>query len=305
MTKSYHTGQAEALLGAKICSPAVAELLGLSFADRDMELIERLNELKEFPEASEFPAPAASAAVARALAIEERWVPFTVEKVQRFVHKRRMNGDFSADIAHFANRPDVLPLREKARALRPGTTVFVGDSMMDNRHFSANASFAVLVGGLLESLGVGKYVNAGIGGNTAAQGLARFERDVMAHQPARVIFSFGSNDVVNGVPLEKMTGQFEQMIDRAQGAGADVVVGLTLNVIPERLWWNKGEMRNIDAESRRRLQGTLEDLARRKNARCMSVLNKLGAEYYCVDGIHINQAGQEICGVECLEQLVQ
>jgi lysophospholipase L1-like esterase len=303
MANSYHTQQATALREAGI-GPSVAELLGLSFADRDLEVIERLKEMEpgEAPEVEDFPdAPP----VAQALGVELRWAAFTLEKVQRFVHKRRMNGDYTTDIKHFAHRPDVLLLRERLRALRPGLTAFIGDSMMDNRHFSANASFAVLVGGLLESLGLGPYVNAGIGGNTAAQGLARYERDVLSKGPVRVVLSFGSNDVSNGVPLETIAGQFEQLIDGAKGVGAEVLVGLALPVVRERLWWMKGELQNSDLESRRGLQRMLEEVAERKGVRCMNVIDKLRPEHYCVDGIHLEQGGQEVCGTECLEQLAK
>ncbi|MBQ3094139.1 MAG: hypothetical protein IJC52_03110, partial [Clostridia bacterium] len=37
-------------------------------------------------------------------------------------------------------------------------------------------------------------INAGIGGNTSDQGLARFDRDVIARDPDFVIMSFATND---------------------------------------------------------------------------------------------------------------
>ncbi|MEX2113877.1 MAG: SGNH/GDSL hydrolase family protein [Pirellulales bacterium] len=39
-----------------------------------------------------------------------------------------------------------------------------------------------------------EVINAGIGGHTTAQGLARFESDVLAHQPDYVVIMFGLND---------------------------------------------------------------------------------------------------------------
>ena len=41
-------------------------------------------------------------------------------------------------------------------------------------------------------------INAGIGGDTAATGLARIDRDVISHHPDLVIVGFGTNDLVGG-----------------------------------------------------------------------------------------------------------
>ncbi|MFO0007714.1 MAG: SGNH/GDSL hydrolase family protein, partial [bacterium] len=38
-------------------------------------------------------------------------------------------------------------------------------------------------------------INAGISGNTVADGLARLQRDVLDHQPQIVTISFGLNDL--------------------------------------------------------------------------------------------------------------
>lgn len=37
-------------------------------------------------------------------------------------------------------------------------------------------------------------INSGVGGNTSREGLARFEKDVVAHAPAAVLIEFGGND---------------------------------------------------------------------------------------------------------------
>lgn len=39
-----------------------------------------------------------------------------------------------------------------------------------------------------------RVVNAGVGGNTTRDGLARFDRDVLDHHPAAVVIMFGLND---------------------------------------------------------------------------------------------------------------
>jgi lysophospholipase L1-like esterase len=39
-----------------------------------------------------------------------------------------------------------------------------------------------------------QIINAGVGGNTSGEGLARFEKDVLPHLPALVLVEFGGND---------------------------------------------------------------------------------------------------------------
>lgn len=60
--------------------------------------------------------------------------------------------------------------------------------------------------------------NAGVGGNTSREGLARLERDVLTHQPDLVLVEFGGNDATcepeRHVPLEEFTANLQAMRDR-------------------------------------------------------------------------------------------
>jgi lysophospholipase L1-like esterase len=295
--QSADTAQCNSLIQAKACSPTVARLLGLLFANRDLELIDLLEISTDFPDPDDLPSADTVAAV---LGVEKRWADFQLEKMRRFLHKRNLNGDFSADIRDFSNRPDVVALAPACRKLKAGLTVFIGDSLMAIRHFSANASFPILAGSFLKSLDVGPFINAGIGGQTTAQGLARFARDVLAHNPARVIFSFGSNDLANGVPIDLICHNFESMVRPAQNQGADIVLGLILPVMTERLWWSPEPLRNATLEDRRPLQAAMTTLAQRHGIPCLDLLDQLAPAHYCIDGIHLNQSGQERCALETL-----
>ncbi len=81
--------------------------------------------------------------------------------------------------------------------------------------------------------------NAGIGGNTSAQGLARLEKDVLSHNPNLVILLFGTNDSVltpagqYRVPVEKYRENLRQMILRCRKAKAEVILCTLLPIIPE------------------------------------------------------------------------
>jgi len=54
-------------------------------------------------------------------------------------------------------------------------------------------------------------INAGVGGNTATQGLQRLERDVLHHQPDLLVVAFGLNDCPEGPAGE---GEYRQSLER-------------------------------------------------------------------------------------------
>lgn len=62
-----------------------------------------------------------------------------------------------------------------------------------------------------------RMINAGVGGNTSREGLARFERDVLAHQPHYVTMEFGNDatyDPLRHVSLEEFAANLEGMAAR-------------------------------------------------------------------------------------------
>lgn len=65
--------------------------------------------------------------------------------------------------------------------------------------------------------------NAGISGDTSKGGLARLERDVLAHKPHLVTIMFGMNDLVR-VPVVDFIANMKQIIQRCHDAGAEVVL---------------------------------------------------------------------------------
>ena len=81
-------------------------------------------------------------------------------------------------------------------------TVFLGDSITDGNTYPSLVPDALRQAGLERMTAI----NAGIGGNTAAEMAARLERDVLVHRPTLVTFSSGGNDAARGVSPE----QFEQ-----------------------------------------------------------------------------------------------
>ena len=71
--------------------------------------------------------------------------------------------------------------------------------------------------------------NASISGETTAGGLARLPQALERTRPAVVVLELGANDGLRGLPVTAMKKNLSAMIERAQKAGAKVlVVGMRL-----------------------------------------------------------------------------
>jgi acyl-CoA thioesterase-1 len=68
-------------------------------------------------------------------------------------------------------------------------------------------------------------INAGVPGNTTADGLARLAADVLDHDPRLVLITLGGNDLKNRVPRETAFRNLRQIVDRIHAAGAVAVIG--------------------------------------------------------------------------------
>jgi acyl-CoA thioesterase-1 len=75
--------------------------------------------------------------------------------------------------------------------------VCLGDSVTRGVRLGVNLdqTYCVLLEkGLKEAGRPVQVINAGVGGHTTVDGLARFDRDVLAHKPTHVVIMFGIND---------------------------------------------------------------------------------------------------------------
>lgn len=71
---------------------------------------------------------------------------------------------------------------------------------------------------------IADYLDAGVPGQTTAQMLARFDTDVMAHQPSVVVILGGTNDMY--LQTDANIDSIATMADRAAQAGSRIVIGL-------------------------------------------------------------------------------
>ncbi len=72
-----------------------------------------------------------------------------------------------------------------------------------------------------------QMINAGVSGNTAANGLARVEKDVLEHNPDLVLISFGLNDMKNGEKVADFTANMNALVNAIQGEGTRPVLMTT------------------------------------------------------------------------------
>lgn len=104
---------------------------------------------------------------------------------------------------------------------------FLGDSITAQGWTSSNGYVRLVVAGL-EANGVKiASVQAGVGGNTSKDMLARLKRDVLDKKPDWVTISCGMNDVIhgaNGVPLDQYKVNMADIVSQCQAAGIKVVL---------------------------------------------------------------------------------
>jgi lysophospholipase L1-like esterase len=74
-----------------------------------------------------------------------------------------------------------------------------------------------------KALGV-PIINKGVPGDTTRDGLARFDTDVVNNDPKIVFLLLGGNDYLQKVPEDETFANLETMVQKAQTAGAAVIL---------------------------------------------------------------------------------
>lgn len=185
--------------------------------------------------------------------------------------------------------------------------VFLGDSITEQGEYSGG--WVDLVRGYLKVLmpeGQIELVNKGISGQTSADMLARFKKDVLDLKPDLLFIAAGTNDLSKNIPAPICAGTVGLMLDSAQKAGisASVVslplteesgVGdLSINLFNKALKEEAGKYgaNFID------VQTPLAQLVREYRLRTG------GRDYFLTDdGVHLNSAGNAAFAQEILTGL--
>jgi lysophospholipase L1-like esterase len=98
------------------------------------------------------------------------------------------------------------------------TIVALGDSITQAAAQSPDEKWCAILERRLNAGGKAcSIINAGVGGNTSREGLARFEKDVLANHPDLVLIEFGGNDATyepaRRVELNEFTENLGKMVD--------------------------------------------------------------------------------------------
>lgn len=134
-----------------------------------------------------------------------------------------------------------MDIREKLMMDRPGlekygpiNIVAFGDSVTHGALYLENNFETVYWNRLRQKINAVRdympvnVINAGIGGTTAKESVARIDSQVLSHNPDLVIVCFGLNDV-NGT-LDDYLSSLEIIFDRLKASGTEVVF-LTPNML--------------------------------------------------------------------------
>jgi len=123
-------------------------------------------------------------------------------------------------------RVESAAMRIVLRADRPTKVVCLGDSVTGvYYHTGGQRAYPEMLEIALAKVVPNspvKVVNAGISGNTTADGLARLDADVLSHHPDVVTISFGLNDMVR-VPEDQFRQNLDTLVTRCRAAESQVV----------------------------------------------------------------------------------
>ena len=161
-----------------------------------------------------------------------------------------------------------------------------------------------------------EIVNAGVGGNTTGQGLARIEADVLSRKPNVVLIMFGTNDSVlraakaYRTPLKTFGDNVEKMILACRAAGAEPVVATLLPIIsapyytrhPKEFYTPEGGLDAILA----RYRGATVEVAERHMITVVDMNTLIAGDetHLKPDGVHPNEAGEKAIAQHFADALV-
>lgn len=112
------------------------------------------------------------------------------------------------------SRPTTTPVPAGA------TVLALGDSLTQGVGAPPEAAYPAV----LATLTGWQVVNAGVSGDTSAQGLARLPALLAEHRPALVLLGLGGNDLLRRVPDETLRDNLRRAAILAREAGAQVML---------------------------------------------------------------------------------
>lgn len=197
-----------------------------------------------------------------------------------------------------------VPLRT-AQLLESGQPVKIvcfGDSVTGvYYHTGGRRAWCDLVGLALRQIyphAQVEMINAGVSGNSTADGLRRMEADVLRHHPQLVVAMFGLNDVTRVSP-EDFRANLRQIVQRSQQVGAEVIL-MTPTLVSAgdaaRPLWKVADYAQITREIGRELKVPVTDTFRAFQA--IQAIDHRAWIRLMSDAIHPNMRGHKVLAEE-------
>ena len=171
-----------------------------------------------------------------------------------YSEKHHGNHNGSSTVNYIANREKINPFIDKLKNKEPVTIVTLGDSNTGNFWFTnGGKQWPEHIQTELRKLYDYQYVmlfNAGICGDTAADGLRRLDRDVIRFKPDLTIVAFASNDAKKR-HKDEFSKDMTAICQRLSKAGSLVVLRtvppvLELKPNPPHIWKGDKELRLLN-----------------------------------------------------------
>lgn len=181
--------------------------------------------------------------------------------------------------ASAAAAPDPVPVAAARRIVILGDSLTAGLGLLDDQAYPS-----LLQSRLAARQAGWQVVNAGVSGDTSAGGLRRLDWSIDGGA-AVVVIALGANDGLRGLPVADLRRNLDQAVQRAQAAGARVVLA-GMQAPP-----------NTGPEYTTAFQTVYPDIATARGATLVPFLLEgvAGVETLNqADGIHPNQAGARL-----------
>jgi acyl-CoA thioesterase-1 len=187
-----------------------------------------------------------------------------------------------ADTAVLSKADDLRPPPRVRRAI-----LFIGTSLTAGLGLEPDSAYPLQIGRMIDSAGLPyTVVNAGVSGETSAALLRRV--DWLMREPFDVVvIETGANDGLRGIPVDAMSTNIQQVIDRVRSKrpGARIAL-MQMEAMP-----------NMGATYTRQFHAAFGELARRNGIVLLPFLldSVAGrADLNQADGIHPNYEGERI-----------
>jgi lysophospholipase L1-like esterase len=119
------------------------------------------------------------------------------------------------------------PAQKQLELKKGDKIIFFGDSLtalaVKDKNVSEGKGYVPLVREALKSKGV-EVDAVATGGHKVTDLLARADKDVITNKPTIVVIQIGVNDMSRGVTPDMFRSQLEELIDKLQKGGAQVVL---------------------------------------------------------------------------------